>query len=406
MAKKKKAAKDNSSNTSNEKLSLAERLKNLDKISAEISEKNPSILMGRVNTTLIQNKLKGKFIPTASLELNQMIGGGFPKGKLTILAGNEDSGKTSLVLETIGLAMQENPEFIALWLETENSLSETMLKMFNVDMERFYLIDISKKGGAEASLTAFDSMLACNANIDIAVINSLKGLTPSEELINDFASMQVGLAARLNSKMTRKFLPIISEKEIALVVTQHFTTKIGGLPFGNPYEMAGGLSIRYNSALIIEMRKVMLDQKSDIYTKEEAVKISVIIKKNHIVVDKFPYGTFQYYAVFGKGIDRKFELINAAEKQGVLEKRGAFYNLLDENTGETLIDETGFKYQWQGRKNLYKYIDEHPEFYNKLLNSISFVSDDVDIEEIHDLPDIPDEAIEAILNINNDDIAN
>ena len=86
MAKKKKAAKDNSSNTSNEKLSLAERLKNLDKISAEISEKNPSILMGRVNTTLIQNKLKGKFIPTASLELNQMIGGGFPKGKLTILA--------------------------------------------------------------------------------------------------------------------------------------------------------------------------------------------------------------------------------------------------------------------------------------------------------------------------------
>ena len=216
MAKKKKAAKDNSSNTNNEKLSLAERLKNLDKISAEISEKNPSILMGRVNTTLIQNKLKGKFIPTASLELNQMIGGGFPKGKLTILAGNEDSGKTSLVLETIGLAMQENPEFIALWLETENSLSETMLKMFNVDMERFYLIDISKKGGAEASLTASDSMLACNANIDIAVINSLKGLTPSEELINDFASMQVGLAARLNSKMTRKFLPIISEKEIKI----------------------------------------------------------------------------------------------------------------------------------------------------------------------------------------------
>ena len=41
MAKKKKAAKDNSSNTNNEKLSLAERLKNLDKISAEIYIKRP-----------------------------------------------------------------------------------------------------------------------------------------------------------------------------------------------------------------------------------------------------------------------------------------------------------------------------------------------------------------------------
>lgn len=41
----------------------------------------------------LQEKLKIKFYPFPSEDLNEATGGGFPKGKITLIYGVEDSGK-------------------------------------------------------------------------------------------------------------------------------------------------------------------------------------------------------------------------------------------------------------------------------------------------------------------------
>ena len=84
------------------KKSLAERWKMVDTISKNINAKAGKDIVGRISTSVaMQEKLKAKFIPTPSMNVNEAIGGGWPVGNISIVCGEEDSGKTGILLETI-----------------------------------------------------------------------------------------------------------------------------------------------------------------------------------------------------------------------------------------------------------------------------------------------------------------
>ena len=88
------------------KASLKDRLAALDKIADKFNQKCGKKIMGRIgNDEEILEKLTVRYIPTPSHELNMAIddhGGGLPRGRCTIITGKRDSGKTSILLETIG----------------------------------------------------------------------------------------------------------------------------------------------------------------------------------------------------------------------------------------------------------------------------------------------------------------
>ena len=107
----------------NKLLSLAEKQKLIDDFCKEANKNAGKTIMGRINNNEdIMNQLIVKCIPTPSLCLNAAMGCGFPKGNITVITGKEDSGKTFIILESIGLKMKEDPSFTVAWLESENSL--------------------------------------------------------------------------------------------------------------------------------------------------------------------------------------------------------------------------------------------------------------------------------------------
>jgi len=91
--------------------------------------------------------------------------------------------------------------------------------------------------------------------------------------------------------------------------------------YGNPYVPAGGESIKYYTALKIELSK-SLDKTTD--------GIQGIVVKAKVTKNKFapPYETGEYYVEFGKGIVKEYEVITAAIEQEVITKTGNtyFYN--------------------------------------------------------------------------------
>jgi recombination protein RecA len=170
--------------------SLAEKLKAIDKIAEGINKKAGKSIVGRLgaNNDLIE-KIGVKFISTPSQNVNTALGGGFPRGRSTIIAGMPDSGKTSLVLETIGQHMKEDPNFVAGWLESEHSLEINYLtKTFGIDPNRFVYIEHEHKGAGEAALNEIEAIIAANV-CDIVCINSLKCLVPSEEFNKGFEQL-------------------------------------------------------------------------------------------------------------------------------------------------------------------------------------------------------------------------
>ena len=80
--------------------SYAERTKTLKGLIANINKNAGKNVINFASDEEMAERLRIEFIPTPSLALNSAFGG-FPRGNMALVAGNPDSGKTSLLLETI-----------------------------------------------------------------------------------------------------------------------------------------------------------------------------------------------------------------------------------------------------------------------------------------------------------------
>ena len=365
-------------------MSLATKLSALDKFADGYNKKKGKSVIGRLSKNEdLRKSLEIEFIPTPSLNVNAAMGGGFPKGKTSIVTGKSDSGKTFYLLETIAVNMKSDPDFIALWLESESSLSINDIEMFGIDLERFYTLEADPKG-AEESLNALQSALATGF-IDICVVNSLKCLTTSEEMLKGFDSLQVGAQSRMNSKMMRKLTPLVKEYGVAMVLIQHLTTMIG-TQNRDPLELGGGLAIRYGASIILDYRKQSIGE-SDPINKEEGVKINVTVKKNHAVTNRFPYVKTHYYGIFGEGTERYLEALDLAVDAGVLTKAGAYISVPDE-TGDAVVLEDGTKLKWQGAAKFRAYCIENPDFFNEITSKLDGSFENLSEEEADELKEI------------------
>lgn len=383
------------------KKSLAERLKMVDSISKKINEKAGREIVGRLSKNETMNeKLKARFIPTPSMNVNEAIGGGWPVGNISIVCGMEDSGKTGILLETIAVNQKNNPDFLAVWLESENSLKETTLDMFGIDRERFILIEHDRSGAGEEAINRLEAML--NIQPDMVVINSLKCLVPSEEFKKDMNSLQVGVQSRMNSKMMRKLTAVVEENEIAMVIVQHMSTQIGGMVMGDPMTLSGGVAIRYGAMLIVDLRKRSI-QESDPIKREDGMKIGVTVKKNHVVTNRNPYVKTEYFIIYGQGTEVYIEAIDLAIKQGILSKAGAFIRIPDENGDAKIIN--GEKMQWQGVAKFRAYCMNNPEFFERLKASIKGEVELLSEEEVSEIKAIEEkdkEEIEDVIAVANE----
>ena len=224
MARK---VKETQSPEQEKNLTFSEKKKDLRKIIEGANKAAGGLICGFIDDPGIAEKLTLKFIPTPNDDLNEALGGGFPVGRTSIVTGLSDSGKTSLLLETIGLNMAKDPDFIALWLESEQSLNlEYMLETFHIDPSRFIFVRVPPNEGAEAALDYCEGFLR-QKGINMFVINSMRALVPKSELNKSISEDTVGRQATMNTKMLKKYLNLIYENEVAFVMVQHLTTLIG-----------------------------------------------------------------------------------------------------------------------------------------------------------------------------------
>lgn len=364
-------------------MTLTEKKALLEGVAKKVNEKNGKKLVGFIGTDPeIMDKLRIKFIPTPSVDVNDALGGGYPRGRITIVSGLSDSGKTSILLETIAYNMKRDPDFIALWLESENSLQkEYLCDTFGIDPDRFFFIDHDSKGAGEGALELLISVLEAGV-ADMAVVNSLKMLVPSEEFKKDIKDTTIALQARMNSKFMRKVTAMISEQECALCIVQHLSTEIGGFSMGDPMALAGGHAIRYAASIITDQRKKsVLD--TDPIKREEGIKIGLAVKKNHCVPDRNPYVRTDYFAIFGEGIEQYLTLIDKAVEQGVLMKSGGFYKDPDEQGNPKIINDV--KYQWQGKEKLRQFMIDNEEYFEQIKARVSGELVQMSEEEVNKL---------------------
>ena len=157
-------------------MAVSEKMKRIQGTMAQINKRFGADTVMKASDAISQGKLKKKVIPTPSLELNDALHcGGFCG--IVELYGPNSSGKTSLAIDTIVFNQKNDPEFVAAWLETEGSVTETILHDHGVDLDRLIFWKQEDVGNAENALDVARGFISAG-DIDIIVVNSIAGLFP------------------------------------------------------------------------------------------------------------------------------------------------------------------------------------------------------------------------------------
>jgi recombination protein RecA len=359
---------------------------------AAINKKEGETVIGTINNEEIAQKLVIEFIPTPSMKLNNAIGGGIPKGKFTLVSGEKDSGKTMLLLETMAKSIVEDPEFVGVWFESEDSLENTSIEMFGItekeQKERFVFM---KTGSIPAESVLDYVIRMAQAGVDMIVINSLKCLTPEKELKDDMADANIAIQARLNAKFMRKIIPVIADSGTALCIVQHLATDIGVM-YGDNKAITGGMAIQYNNMLTMQLRKASINSTHPLYNvKDQYLAIKAKIIKNHCIPTRNPYVTVEYAVEIGRGIDVTQEILDVVFDAGIVDKSGAWIREYNEDgpqeKGNERILPDGTKAAWNGMAKFVEYVNNNPDYFEYLRAKVegNFVAESLSSEEIEQL---------------------
>ena len=151
----------------------------------------------------------------------------------------------------------------------------------------------------------------------------------------------MALQARLMSHALRKLTAVIAKTKTVVIFINQLRQKIG-IVYGNPETTPGGNALKFYCSVRLDIRRKKPIKRGDEVIGSE-VKVKVV--KNKMAP---PFREAEFEILFGTGVNRNAELIDTAEKLGIVEKSGTWYSY----DGAKLA---------QGREKVLAHLDDHPE---------------------------------------------
>jgi len=264
------------------------------------------------------------FIKTSLISLNWLFGvGGVPQGRLVEIFGAESSGKTTLCYELIRACQRFG---LAGYIDTETSFDPKYAIRCGVDLSRFVL---AQPDYGEQAYSILESWLA-DKRFSIVVLDSLAAMAPKPEADGEVGDRYMGLAARMNSQEMRRISPRLKRTKACVVFTNQVRANLSG--YGYQEETGGGLALRHTLQVRIYLKKRDKIMKSGnpigFYTE-------LTTRKNKIAT---PFRTIKLPIIFGRGFDRKYELIHLAIEAKVVSKATNGFKLGNKFIGKTFSD--------------------------------------------------------------------
>lgn len=156
---------------------------------------------------------KVEVIPSGSLGLDIALGvGGYPRGRVIEIFGQESSGKTTLTLHAIAEAQKLGGS--AAFIDAEHAFDPSYAKKIGIDVDNLI---ISQPDNGEQALEIVDGLVRSGA-VDIIVVDSVAALTPKTEIDGEMGDSKMGVHARLMSQALRKITGSISKADRKSVV--------------------------------------------------------------------------------------------------------------------------------------------------------------------------------------------
>ncbi len=280
---------------------------------------------------MVAAELKNKALPpvsTRSPSLNWATSiGGFQPGKISVLYGPEQSGKSLLAMMAIADEQKKDPEAIFVWFDAEYSFNLALFEKIGGDSSRLVI------RRSNDPLKIFDyiggemlELLQEGAPIKGIVIDSIKAIRyPKETNMKQTTDQKMGGTGASYLPSTLKLvIPVIAEYNLLTFFIQQVTMEIDPMKaLRNPYVITEGRALKHAADLMLEI--VKLDTKNGVLESGETItgaaqqtghKVRIKVKKNRLGI---PARMAQFTYHYDHGIvDTGGEIFELAKSLGIV----------------------------------------------------------------------------------------
>jgi recombination protein RecA len=298
-------------------------------------------VIGTARGQLAVDQPEVEILECDTLALNSILGHkGLPRGRVVEVFGAEAGGKTTLTLHIIAAAQKRG--HIAAFIDAEHALDPTYATALGVDMEKLILY---QPDSGEDALTMAESLVS-TGDVALVVIDSVSALVPQAELDGEMGDSHPGLQARLMSQALRKLTGKIASTKAIVIFINQLRMKIG-VSYGSPKTTSGGRALRFYASVRIEVTRIGSLKRGEIAYGN---RVKMVCVKNKVAS---PFLSTEVDLIFGKGMCREAQIMNAALAHGIVTRAGAWYSY-----GDVRV---------QGLQKLLTFLEENPKVTDEIL---------------------------------------
>ena len=346
----------------------------LDIIAKEIGKKFGESTIGYGVKKAEYDKIK-----FTSPRLNYMTFGGLATGRIYEFAGPEGSGKTTSAFDLMknaqikfhkeyeeeqakgNTAFEEKKVF---FLDEEGTFDAVWARKFGVNVEKV-MIWQPQGESAEKVLDVLRNVIE-TGEVGLAILDSIATLV-SEQVYEESLEKKAygGIAATLTRFVNLIKGPLL-KYDCTLIMINQVREDLGSM-FGGTIT-PGGRAFKHACSARFEFRKgKFIDDNGKELTNNAENPAGNII---HVVVKKTkifePTRRVGYYTIkYLTGPDFMSDYIDVGLQTGVINQRGAYYDILDLSTGEILNEE-----KIQGKPKLKEQLELHPDWIDLINNAM------------------------------------
>lgn len=305
------------------------------------------------------------WIPSRSLVLNWMCGGGIPYGKVMEIFGQESSGKSLVALDF--LVMAQKLGGFGLWVDAEQSYSKEWWETNGVDLNRVVIynenaIEKISDWVYETSLV-LRSQLTHNEPI-LFVLDSIAALDTVERLHSDQtdAKAEMGTRAKAIGDFLRKRNKQLADLGVSCIFINQLRQKLGTSMFEDPETTAGGQAMKFYAHIRLGFyRKKQIKEKIKGQESWVGNYVSLRMKKNKVAPPRPTMETEVYFLKsYGPvGISRYASLPEILEREGAIKR---------EKGSSIYYDADGNKVA-RGEESLIRMLEENKEVRSRLVEA-------------------------------------
>lgn len=213
-------------------------------------------------------------LPTGIFEFDFATGGGFPRGRYSIVYGPESSNKTNVVLRAAASAQKLPPPCNkAVWVNVEQTFDPIWAEKMGVDTSELIVVNA---GYGEEAVDLIDALVRAD-DVAFLAVDSLAALVPSAEIAQSSEKYDIGTAALLIKRTVNKLMYAFGEEikrgHDPCVVLINQTRFKPGVMFGDPECLHGDTLVNFVNGRSLPIRYVVENKiMGDVWAFDEVIK--------------------------------------------------------------------------------------------------------------------------------------